>query len=400
MKSTLRIVLFLGLLPLQAYDLHEWGTFTTVSGSDGKLLIGLHREEEHLPSYVFHHPGFNQPPRTNVYPFAISAKRMPIPVTNVKVKMETPVIYFHSREAFSAKVEVEFEGGTIAQWYPERSGGEVVTTPNPSILPKPDLPKFLDFAKPYTGSIEWQIDVLSPSASKETTLFHPDDLLQWTYARVPEANVVRAKNGSHEGFLFYRGLGSFDPGLVTRVTDDETLHLENQTGGRIPYTLVYERFPDGSSRWCESGGLSQQSTSSIPESSLKVRSAGFDAELFETLRDKLAAQGLLKSEAEAMVKTWWNSYFEKPGLRVFWILPGEKIDAILPLTVEPAPEKTVRVMVGRSEILRPKQERDWLAMASSTEKEEASKWIWITSGDRFGLAYAQRIEMLRAQAKR
>jgi hypothetical protein len=32
------------------YQLHEWGTFTTVAGSDGVLLTGLQREEEPLPS--------------------------------------------------------------------------------------------------------------------------------------------------------------------------------------------------------------------------------------------------------------------------------------------------------------------------------------------------------------
>lgn len=399
MKLALHSALILSLLPLQAYEIHEWGTFTTVSGSDGQLLTGLQREEEHLPSYVRHHPGFNQPPIAQETLFALT-KRLPIPVRNVKVKMETPVIYFHSDEAFTAKVNVGFEGGTISQWYPERSGGEIVTTPNPHILPKPPIPKWLDFSKPYTGSIEWQIDVLSPTASRKTKLFHPDDLLQWTYARVPEANVVRADDGTTEGFLFYRGLGSFDPGLITRVSDDDTLHLENQSGGTIPYTLVYERHADGSSRWFEVGKLDPQASTSVPTDSLKPRPSGFDTELFETLQDNLAAQGLLDSEAEAMVKTWWKSYFEKPGLRVFWVLPQEKTDAILPLSVDPAPDKTIRIMVGRSEVIRPKQEREWLKMTTSKETENLTAWTRLINTDRFGLAYQQRVQALQAQVKR
>jgi hypothetical protein len=39
------------------YQLHEWGTFTTVSGSDGVLLEGLQREEEQLPPFVHSHFG-------------------------------------------------------------------------------------------------------------------------------------------------------------------------------------------------------------------------------------------------------------------------------------------------------------------------------------------------------
>ncbi|MEP4076627.1 hypothetical protein [Haloferula sp.] len=396
MKAALQTALVLGLLPLNAYELHEWGTFTTVSGSDGSLLAGLEREEEHLPSYVHHHPGFDQPPHLDGFPF-MRGKRMPIPVANVKVKMETPVVYFHSDEAFSAKVNVGFNGGTISQWYPERSGGEQILRTDPE-SGKP-LP-FLDFAKPYSGSIEWQIDVLSPAESRKTPLYNPLDLLQWTYSRVPEANTVRTEAGTTEGFLFYRGLGSFDPGFVTRVTPDETLHLENQTGGAIPYTLVYERNADGTSRWFEAGGIDESSTTSIATSAFKSRPVGFDVELFKTLSKNLAAQGLLESEAEAMVKTWWKSYFEKPGLRVFWVLPQEKTDAILPLSVDPAPDKTVRIMVGRSEVIRHKQEREWLKMATSDNKDEVGAWSSLIHSDRFGLAYSQRIQALQAQAKK
>ena len=397
MKLTLPAIVALGLLPLQAYDLHEWGTFTTVSGSDGSLLVGLQREEEPLPNYVRHHPGFQHRAPHAGLPFLYLGKRVPLPVSNVRVKMETPVIYFHSDEAFSAKVKVGFKGGTIAQWYPERSGGEKFPTTTGECHPKRT---HLDFAKPYDGSIEWEIDVLSREESRSTSLFNPEDLLQWTYSRVPEANVVRDHKGNTEGFLFYRGLGSFEPGLTTRVSDDETLHLDNHTGGRIPYTLVHERQPDGSTRWLEAGGIDDGESSSIGKSALKERPEGFDRELFTTLAANLAEQGLLASEAEAMVKTWWKSYFETPGLRVFWVLPREQTDAILPLAVNPAPDKSVRVIVGRSEVIRPSQEREWLKLASSSDKEELARWNALTSTDRFGLAYAQRVADLQAQAKR
>jgi hypothetical protein len=46
------------------YQLHEWGTFTTVAGSDGVLLEGLQREEERLPPFVYSHFGMeNDSPR-------------------------------------------------------------------------------------------------------------------------------------------------------------------------------------------------------------------------------------------------------------------------------------------------------------------------------------------------
>ncbi len=170
-RSAILTSVVAGALHASAYELHEWGTFTTVAGSDGVLLTGLEREEEALPAYVRHHPGF-----MNHLPFVAGNyfKRMPVPVRNVKVKMETPVIYFHSDRAFSAKVAVGFEGGTISQWYPERSGGERLED---YFRHRPEDQQWIDFSRAYQGSIEWEIDVLSPEESRNTVMFKPDDLL-------------------------------------------------------------------------------------------------------------------------------------------------------------------------------------------------------------------------------
>jgi hypothetical protein len=80
-------------------------------------------------------------------------------------------------------------------------------------------------------------------------------------------------------------------------------------------------------------------------------------QVFSQLEKTLTANGLYAKEAKAMVKTWEDSWFEE-GLRVFYILPRQMTDRILPLSVSPAPKQTVRVMVGRSEIITPEMERD------------------------------------------
>src|SRR5690606_1978339 len=100
-----------------SYELHEWGTFTTVSGSDGVLFSGLQREEETLPAFVRSHFGLEsgQPQSflTAKELLRLYGRLWPIqqgsmamkgfgkrPVTGLTVKMETPVIYFHSAEGF------------------------------------------------------------------------------------------------------------------------------------------------------------------------------------------------------------------------------------------------------------------------------------------------------------
>jgi len=395
------------------YQLHEWGTFTTVSGSDGVLLPGLQREEEQLPDFVHSHIGMEngQSPDPaeiqRIYlqhgtaginpPFSKGLGERPL--LGVTVKMETPVIYFHSEETapFQAKVKVGFEGGTISQWYPERSGGETLPEPPPSPdplkKPTPLAAWTLDFSKPYRGGIEWDVQVLPPAGSRDLVLFKPGDDLGWLRARQPMTNALRSAKGEQEGYLFYRGVGNFDPGLKTTVDAEGTLRLENHTGGKIPYLVVFDT--DGRvARWSQSeGGLEAGASGEFKEANLKAEGTGFPEPLYVAMKNGLSKCGLTDAEARSMVETWWKSYFQAPGLRVFWVLPRETTDRILPLEVSPAPAEIVRVIVGRSEILKPRQEQEWLT-ESRWPAEQAKGWSYLVSNDRFGLAIKERIKAL------
>lgn len=310
--------------------------------------------------------------------------------------METPVIYFHSAESFRAKVNVAFVGGTISQWYPTRCSGESLPEPPPSshpeINPVPAEKWRIDFAEPYRGGIEWEVDVLSPGESRAARVFKPRDTVKWLRARVPEANTVRTASGETENYLFYRGIGNFTPGLHASVSADETLHMNNQTGGDIPYLLVFQQFGYRVSWHARQGGLKAGESLDLAETSLTAAD-GFPAPVYESMKSGLTACGLLESEAHAMVQTWWSSYFETEGLRVFWVLPAATTDRILPLTVTPPPAKIVRVLVGRSEVLRPRQERAWLA-ASRLTGDNAASWKYTVNNDRFGLAIEERVRAL------
>lgn len=402
-------ILLLGAASASAYTLHEWGTFTTVAGSDGVLLEGLEREEAPLPHFTHSHFGLENGNRSRgmdevirrhgALPYFALSKGIVRPVAGVTVKMETPVIYFHSDRAFDVSVKVGFEGGTISQWFPDRSGGEVLPVPPPPedpAKPRTAADWTLDFSKPWRGSIEWQARVLSPEESRDAILFKPGESLHWMRPRVPEANAVRMPNGETEGFLFYRGIGAFDPGLTTTVGADDTLHLENRTGGDIPFAFVFEK-QSGLTRWkVLPGGIPAAGRSSVPTADFEESPAEFAEPVYRAMIGGLCATGLFKSEATAMVETWWDSYFAADGLRVFWVVPSAKTDAILPLEVSPKPDKIVRVIVGRSEVLRPSREKEWLALSTSTEKSERSRWDQLRFQDRFGGAYEKRITALSA----
>jgi hypothetical protein len=315
--------------------------------------------------------------------------------------METPVIYFHSDKGFRANVTVGFNGGTISQWYPDRTDGDVLPEPPPSENPKTDPTPSekwrINFAEGYTGAISWDIDVLSPKETARTLLFKPRESIHWMRARVNEANAVRTPTGETEGYLFYRGIGNFQPGLHTSVSADETLHIHNLTGGDIPYLLVLERSTGVTSWRANNDGLGNDQEVSIDPSSMQMEGSEFPAAIYHSLRNGLTRSGLLESEADAMIQTWWTSYFESDGLRVFWILPASTTENILPLTVTPPPRRTVRVIVGRSEVLRPRQEAEWLA-ESKLGGDEAARWKYIKDQHRFGLAIAERVSTLRTTA--
>lgn len=404
------IAMLLGATAASAYTLHEWGTFTTVAGSDGVLLPGLEREETLLPwfthSLLGQENGNAPPPAEQVemirrYGFAFG-KGIRRPVRGVTVKMETPVIYFHSERGFDVSVRVGFQGGTISQWFPRRSGGEVLPEPEVGKGGSPfDLePWTLDYGVRREGWIEWNARVLSPEESRRAIVFKPRESLHWMRPRVPEANVVRAPGGETEGFLFYRGIGAFDPGLETTVGEDGTLWLGNSCGGDIPFALVFER-SGALARWAAlRGGIPEGGKTGVPVAEMSGSEDSLVEPVYREMCAGLVAAGLFESEARAMIETWWDSYFATEGLRVFWIVPAAKTDVILPLSVSPAPERTVRVMVGRSEVLRPSREREWLALSRSGDGGERERWERIRGSDRFGAAYGHRVDALARTAAR
>jgi len=76
-------------------------------------------------------------------------------------------------------------------------------------------------------------------------------------------------------------------------------------------------------------------------------------ELSRQMAAALEAEGLYASEAEAMVATWRDAWFENQGVRILYILPRAWTDSTLPITMTPKPSELTRVMVGRAEVFTP-----------------------------------------------
>jgi len=169
------------------FSAHEWGTFTTLSGSDGKRLNGLFVDEEKLPRFVQDKANLNSywdgtyKENDKGYPIKNYAHEQ-IPLQHVNVKMETPVIYFYSDHALDVSVEVDFPRGSISQWYPPRSGGE----PDLSIETELNTFPIIDFQDDFNGNIQWSGRILEPTTTLD--LLFKDVPHVWEAPRKPKSN--------------------------------------------------------------------------------------------------------------------------------------------------------------------------------------------------------------------
>jgi len=324
---------------------HEWGTFTTLSGSDGTLLNGLYLDEEQLPSFVHQYQNFIA---TDVDRRRVG-KGIYFEPSHVNVKMETPVLYFYSPRPVHASVRVDFPSGLISQWFPACRKGNQPSKGNPIVVQQ------VDFASPVNGFMEWEPDILAPDTRQSVTAITGSHT--WNSPRQTDANLVSIRSGGKEDrekFIFYRGIAHFTPPVTARFVDNRsgsveianTVEIVNTGNDDLPFVFVYERTEKGDASVYWQGAIKKG------ERRLVDRGESHAAD-FGTFEKALVAAGLYPKEAKAMLETWKASYFGKRGIRVFWIVPENWVNGLLPLHIMPQPRETRRVFVGRYELLSP-----------------------------------------------
>lgn len=308
---------------------HEWGTFTSIAGSDGQAVVWWPLTGgADLPGFVEHF-------RDARFKFNLEGT----------VRMETPVIYFYSSREQNVSVSVRFTKGVITEWYPHASRVQPVETLNDWSLSD---------AAHADGSIAWDALTLAPDPGSEE--FLSDETASHYYAARQTTStplIVRTATGEQrEKFLFYRGVSMLQPPVAATVFSDaspenarSTIHVENLANEPVPTSILFERRGDRLS-FRIYDGFSGQATFQSPEST------GSLDQLCGDLEQILISQGLFANEAHAMVETWRDSWFEE-GSRLLYIVPQEFVNSVLPLTINPAPAQIVRVFVGRMELVTP-----------------------------------------------
>lgn len=318
---------------------HEWGTFTTIAGKGGVAIDWqpLNGATD-LPKFVYtdsKHDGFRGT-------YADPGKgRL------ARVRMETPVIYFYTQRNMDVSVKVAFPQGKITEWYPQASVVNTEFLPNKKGV--------------FESGINWGTIKLLPKETPEYMREIADS--HYYPARETDAVPIQVCNADKtrvekEKFLFYRGIGNFDLPLKARIdrdkitlgTADDKYLSKSDPGRNLTNVIVFEN-RGGRIGYTVVPSISGDTPVERPQ--LNRTLSGVYAEI----ENALVLRGLYQKEARAMIETWKDSWFEE-GLRVFYVLPRATTDEVLPLTVEPRPKETVRVLVGRAEVITPEMEKD------------------------------------------
>ncbi|HXJ07454.1 MAG TPA: hypothetical protein VNH65_20305 [Candidatus Acidoferrum sp.] len=311
----------------QSLTAHEWGTFTSIAGRDGRAAEWLPLTgSTDLPGFVEHF-------RSTDFKGGLRGT----------VRMETPVLYFYTNHETTISVHVSFSQGLITEWYPQANRVE------PVLLQAQMVAYLKDWGahqKQPASSISWDSVRLEPSGSAE--LPRENRANHYYAARQTSSTPlrIRTQDGDQfEKFLFYRGVASFSVPVSARLAPDSKVLAENLSTHEIPALLLFERRGDKLGfRIADSSAA--QSKLDPPELTATMDS------LKHAVLDMLIAQGLYQDEAQAMFETWRDSWFEE-GSRLLYIVPRQFVDSVLPLSISPAPAKTVRVFVGRLELVTP-----------------------------------------------
>jgi hypothetical protein len=350
------------LAPAADLVVHEWGTITTIHDAAGKPQSGLNKIDaaDVLPDFVHRF----EPEHTRLDPSRRFAKSPLVAGRpDVTMRLETPVIYFHPPpgEKYQAPldVEVNFRGGILNEYYPAAQAAVRVDTErvenkmDAGVLPR--SPSF-DLLNNYVvSSLKW-----TGVRIHDTVVAPLTDNPVWLAPREVQAgSVFVPEAGEGERYLFYRGVAHLDALLQTRLSSGQVrlaapqsmTWLEAPTVALSKIWLADIRV-DGIVAFREQGPISIAKEKPGAEIGRLQRFAARDysavgAKLLRaSLKRALLKEGLYADEAEAMLNTWKLSYFEKPGLRVFYIVPREWVDYHLPLKFS-VPARVNRVMVGR-----------------------------------------------------
>ena len=321
---------------------HEWGTFTNFSGSDGVNLDFRPLTTNDLPRFVM--TPYNQPG---------SLARIFAKATFVaRQRMETPVTYFYTDQPRTVKVRVDFPQGMLTDWYPVVKSSQSGAAPDSPTITGGSFLNWGDVRLTPPKQFA-DIRVIGPKQLPVPASLPPVSASNH-YGRARETDsaiveTVDVDRGSHfEKFLFYRGVGNFALPLKLVALGSDRFEINN-SGDEATGSLLLMHINEGLVRFTRIDPIRAHS---LVEVTLPENETTVD-QLSEAMVQELNATGLYEKESLAMVNTWRPNWFGENGTRLLYMVPQSQTDKLLPLKIEPKPDEQLRVLVGRLETITP-----------------------------------------------
>ena len=338
---------------------HEWGTFTSFSGSDGVKLEFRPLVDNDLPAFVYNWSGLS------AIPFRVSKT-----VVRALQRMETPVTYFYTPIERDVSVRVKFPEGLLTEFYPPVRQVEPRPVEGHAWTGADKIPT--DGSVPLKdGLLDWGTVHLIPPASLRAHVADEElsrrigrhveqslvpeatgNFLHYVAARDTDSAIVQFRYDPKtkqedslipwdvastdrpidffEKFLFYRGVGNFQLPLTLSETGAGEFELVN-SGAEEIRSLFLVTVEGKSVRFNRFDRIAGGDRMLLRQSS-ETSTIG---DLAASMVASLTAEGLYEKEARAMVRCWQSSWFGEDGTRLLYMVPQPLTDSLLPLEVDP-----------------------------------------------------------------
>jgi hypothetical protein len=252
-----------------------------------------------------------------------------------RVLSRKPVIFFHTPESLTVELRINFPGGAPAVWWP--------ATTYPALDARDKRPGGADTKGAYRY-LEWSLRVREPDyVEKEQAGPKPPPKGAAAWLAVLRDVDSRTLLTSSEGerFVYYDGLVPLGERVRLAVSKDR-LSIANHSGHPVFDVTVVDRRVADRARLARVEKLAAKAK----EQTLEFEeTAGIDwpASAATTLVRQLRATGLFEDEARALAIVWAKEFFGAEGLTLFYRIPQDEYERLLPLKIKPRPERLVRV---------------------------------------------------------
>ena len=244
---------------------HEWGTFTSIAGADGRAIKWLALDgPTDLPCFVER--------ARNV------SLKATLPAT---VRMETPVLYFYASRDTNVDVQVGFAQGVITEYFPRATIGPARISA--TSLSQPG----------FASTITWRNVRILPDAKPAFRTERESN--HYYAARETDAAPV-AVGVDSERFLFYRGIGRFTLPVAATVGPGDEIAITSLGSDEIPALMLFEN----------RGRRIGHRVHDRPVRDVRLAPPELNGDLDSTrtaLEQMLVTQGLYPKEASAMFET-------------------------------------------------------------------------------------------------